>query len=305
MPYLTEPDAIRDAIDRFSHSPTLWLDTEVADYNSKNPRLSLIQILADSTDLTGERVTILDVLDQPDLTGYFITKIMLVDQIEKVFHNASYDCKFLGGKSKVKKITCTLELAKKVPYYIAPLPNYQLKTLAEYLCHFPAIDKSEQGGDWGKRPLTVAQVEYAQKDPVYTAQIHHRLLQLSHLITPDPAQENIERLTHRYWEIYQQWKIFNTEIEHLKERLKSAIIQQEAAEINGFSVSYQNRTTKKVKLAELAKVVYLSGQDSQISLSLTNDLLKELGDLAQELTIEETRQKISQLTIKQSEADLT
>ncbi|WP_286825055.1 ribonuclease D [Microcystis sp. LSC13-02] len=305
MPYLTESDAIRNAIDHFGHFPILWLDTEVADYDSKTPRLSLIQILADSTDLTGERVTILDVLDRPDLTNYFITKIMLVDRIEKVFHNASYDCKFLGGKSKVKKITCTLELAKKVPYYIAPLPNYQLKTVAECLCHFPAIDKSEQGGNWGKRPLTAAQLEYAQKDPVYTAQIHHRLLQLSHLITPDPAGENLERLTNRYWEIYQQWRILDTEMEHLKERLKSAIIQQEAAEINGFSVSYQNRTSKKVKLAELAKVVYLSGQDSQISLSLTNDLLKELGDLAQGLTIEETRQKISQLTIKQSEADLT
>ncbi|WP_228008488.1 hypothetical protein [Microcystis aeruginosa] len=93
--------------------------------------MSLIQILANSTDLTGERVTILDVLDQPDLTDYFITKILLVDWIEKVFHNASYDCKFLGGKSKVKKITCTLELAKKVPYYMATLPNYQLKTVVE------------------------------------------------------------------------------------------------------------------------------------------------------------------------------
>jgi ribonuclease D len=103
----------------------------VADYDSKTPRLSLIQILADSTDLTGERVTILDVLERLDRTDYFITKILLVDRIEKVFHNASYDCKFLGGKSKVKKITCTLELAKKVPYYIAPLLNYQLKTLAE------------------------------------------------------------------------------------------------------------------------------------------------------------------------------
>ncbi len=105
MPYLTESDAIRNAIDHFSHFPILWLDTEVADYDSKTPRLSLIQILADSTDLTGERVTILDVLDRPDLTNYFITKIMLVDRIEKVFHNASYDCKFLGGKSQVKKIT--------------------------------------------------------------------------------------------------------------------------------------------------------------------------------------------------------
>jgi ribonuclease D len=303
MLYLTEIDAIRDAIDRFSYSRILWLDTEVADYDTKNPRLSLIQILADSTDLTGERVTIVDVLDRPDLIDYFITKIMLADRIEKVFHNASYDCKFLGGKTKVKNITCTLELAKKVPYYIAPLPNYQLKTVAEYLCHFPPIDKSEQSGDWGKRPLTDSQLEYAKKDPVYTAQIHHRLLQLSHLITPDPALENIPKLTNRYWEIYQKWQILDTEIAHLKERLKSAIIQQEASEINGFSVKYQNRTTKKVQLSELAKVIYQSGQDSQISLSLTNDLLKELGDLAQELTIEESCQKISQLTIKQSAED--
>jgi ribonuclease D len=304
MLYLTEIDAIRDAIDHFSHSPILWLDTEVADYDTKNPRLSLIQILTDSTDLTGAQVVILDVLDRPDIINYFITKIMLVDQIEKVFHNASYDCKFLGGKTKVKNIICTLELVKKVPYYIAPLPNYKLKTVAEYLCHFPSIDKSEQSGDWGKRPLTEAQLEYARKDPVYTAQIHHRLLQLSHLITPDPARENINQLTNRYWEIHQQWKILDTEVTHLKERLKSAIIKQETGEINGLSVSYQNRTTKKVKLAELAKVVYLSGQDSQISLSLTNDLIRELGDLAKDLTIEETCQKISQLTIKQSEDDL-
>lgn len=101
MPYLTESDAIRNAIDHFSHFPILWLDTEVADYDSKTPRLSLIQILADSTDLTGEGVTILDVLERPDLTDYFITKILLVDRIEKVFHNASYDCQFLGGKGKV------------------------------------------------------------------------------------------------------------------------------------------------------------------------------------------------------------
>ena len=66
MPYLTESDAIRNAIDHFSHFPILWLDTEVvADYDSKTPRLSLIQILADSTDLTGERVTILDILVRP------------------------------------------------------------------------------------------------------------------------------------------------------------------------------------------------------------------------------------------------
>ncbi|MFM7712316.1 MAG: 3'-5' exonuclease [Microcystis sp.] len=38
---------------------------------------------------------------------------------------------FWAVKAKLKKITCTLELAKKVPYYIATLANYQLKTVAE------------------------------------------------------------------------------------------------------------------------------------------------------------------------------
>lgn len=55
------------------------------------PRLSLIQVLADPHDLTGESTDILDVLDRNDLVRYFVDQIMANSQIEKLFHNASYD----------------------------------------------------------------------------------------------------------------------------------------------------------------------------------------------------------------------
>ncbi|MCA1993838.1 MAG: ribonuclease D, partial [Coleofasciculus sp. S288] len=200
MPYLTITKDIRDAISNYAQAKTLWLDTEVADYQTSKPRLSLIQVLDDSTDIKGDRVSLLDVLDQPEIIAEFIEKIMLNPAIEKVFHNASYDLNFLG-KRKAQYVTCTLEMVKKIPYYLVPLPNFKLKTLAEQLCHFPAVDKTEQGGDWGQRPLLNKQLHYAKLDPVYVAHVHHRLLQLTQLINPNPATEDITALTIRYRQI--------------------------------------------------------------------------------------------------------
>ena len=138
MPYLTAASEIRSLIAEYTKAKTLWIDTEVADYKSRNPRLSLIQILDNPQDMSGDSVYLLDVLDQPDMIADFVEKIMVNPAIEKVFHNASYDLKFLGTK-KAKNITCTLEMAKKIPYYLLPLPNYQLKTLATELCKFNNI----------------------------------------------------------------------------------------------------------------------------------------------------------------------
>lgn len=111
------------------------------------------------------------------------------------------------------------------------IPNFQFKTLAEYLCDFPSIDKSEQGGDWGCRPLTPNQIHYAKMDSVYVAQVHQRLLQLAH---PNPAAEDIEALTLRYRQIEHRWKQLDTEMQQIKERLKVAMPAQNCSEINGF-----------------------------------------------------------------------
>lgn len=146
MPYLTATREIRALITQYSQERILWVDTEVADYRTKDRRVSLIQLSADANDRTGESTYILDVLEQPELVTAFVNQIMTNPQIEKVFHQATYDVQFLGG-DKAVNVSCTLKMAAKIPYYILPIPNRKLKTLAEQLCHFPDVNKDEQGGD--------------------------------------------------------------------------------------------------------------------------------------------------------------
>lgn len=176
MQYLNKPAEIRNRISQLASAKILWLDTEIADWNTSRPRLSLIQVLS-GTNLTGEYADILDVLDKPDLAKEFISQIMVNPQIEKVFHNASFDLKYLGGDS-AKNITCTLKMARKITRDRLQVSNLKLKTLATELCHFSNVDQEEQGGDWGKRSLTQKQLNYAAMDVVYLAAVHRRLLEI-------------------------------------------------------------------------------------------------------------------------------
>lgn len=181
--YLTQPAPIRELILNLSSAKILWLDTEVADWNTPNPRLSLIQLLADPTDINGDQAYILDVLDQPEIVIDFVSHIMVNPNIEKVFHNASFDLRYLGGKEQAKNITCTYQIAKKLTNKKRDNPlqvsNHKLKTLALEICNFANVDKEEQSSDWGKRPLTEKQLKYAKMDTVYLADVHRRLLEIS------------------------------------------------------------------------------------------------------------------------------
>jgi S-DNA-T family DNA segregation ATPase FtsK/SpoIIIE len=187
MFYLTKASEITQAILQLKNHSILWLDTEVANWRTSNRSISLIQALANPEDLTGEFVYILDVFNQPDLVDYFIQEIMSNSQIEKVFHNASYDLRFLN-KTLSRHVTCTLKIAKTIPLERLGTSNRKLKTLATELCGFTDVDAEEQASDWGKRPLTLKQLNYAKMDTVYLARLHHRLLQLKnpHFSLPMP-----------------------------------------------------------------------------------------------------------------------
>ncbi|MGB7442384.1 MAG: PD-(D/E)XK nuclease family protein [Coleofasciculaceae cyanobacterium] len=182
MAYLTEADDIRAIISQFTSAKTIWADTEVADWDTPNPRLSLIQILADPADLTGDRAYILDVLDKPELVADFVNQIMANSQIEKVFHFASYDLQYVGGNGQAKNVTCTFKLVNKLTKKRRRNPlvvsNKKLKTLAVELCQFSQVDTEQQTSDWGQRPLTEQQLKYAKMDTVYLAHVHRRLLEI-------------------------------------------------------------------------------------------------------------------------------
>ncbi|MBW4635204.1 MAG: PD-(D/E)XK nuclease family protein [Iphinoe sp. HA4291-MV1] len=179
MQYLTQATEIRSQILKFASAQTLWLDTEIADWDTYYPKLSLIQVLAEPTNLRIDSVFILDVLNKPDLAVDFINQVIANPQIEKVFHNASFDLRYLGGKLG-QNVTCTLKLARKITRQVLQVSNLQLKTLAAELCQFSDVDKEEQGSDWGKRPLTQKQLHYAAMDTVYLAAVHRRLWEISH-----------------------------------------------------------------------------------------------------------------------------
>ncbi len=322
MPYFTDPQKIKPIIAKYAQAKILWLDTEVADYQTSKPRLSLIQVLDNSTNitenylsdkpsyttkkavantpvsalsLTAEQVCILDVLNQPKLVDEFIKTIMVNSEIEKVFHNASYDLRLLG-KGKAKNISCTLEMAKKLPYSLVPLPNHKLQTLVEKLCYLPAVDKTEQESDWGRRPLTTNQLNYAKMDPVYVAQVHQRLLEL---IEPDPAQEDIEALILRYRQIEERWKQLDAEVSYIKDRIKAAMQAQKVSNQAGFKLASSKRTTKKVPFEQLANLTQSLGIELDLSVTLTKALQQELGEAIKELPVQEEVSTSWRLSIEQ------
>ncbi|MGF1491274.1 MAG: DNA translocase FtsK [Microcoleaceae cyanobacterium] len=186
MFYLTQDSDIRQCITYLKNHKTIWLDTEVADWHTPNKRLSLIQATIDPNDLSGQSAYLMDVLDCPHLIHEFIQQIMVDPKIQKVFHNASYDLQFLD-KNQSKNIICTLKLAKIIPLETLGTPNRKLKTLAVGLCGFSNIDVTEQSSDWGQRPLTQQQLNYAKMDVVYLAQVHRRLLELKHPNSMSPT----------------------------------------------------------------------------------------------------------------------
>lgn len=299
MPYLTDTEQIKAVINQLSSAQILWIDTEVADYKSQ-PRLSLIQVLTTVNDQTDDHFYLLDVLDKTELISHFIDVIMINPAIEKVFHNANYDLKLLG-KKQAKTVTCTLETAKKIPYYLLPVPNYQLKTLATTLGNFSNIDKQEQSSDWGQRPLTKKQLEYAKMDLVYLANIHQHLLQLQAKSSPDPTTENLDTLATRYQEIAEQWKLLDSEITHIQERLKQAMKTQQISETDSFKLTSSQRKTLKTSLTELSELIQTQNLDFDFPITLTQALQKQLGKTLEQLPTQEEKTTIWRLISKSKE----
>jgi ribonuclease D len=137
MLYLKDADEIIAILAKYVEARMLWIDTEIADFLTRSPKLSLIQILDNLSDHTGQNVTILDILEQPEVVDIFVKKIMLNPAIEKVFHHANYDLKYLG-KTKAKNVTCTLEMAKK---FLTIFCHYLVCRLKLWQKHFVIFQK--------------------------------------------------------------------------------------------------------------------------------------------------------------------
>ncbi len=299
MAYFSEPADIRDLIADYAQMKCLWLDTEVADCFTRQPRLSLIQISHVADDLEGDRSSVLDVLDRSDLVAEFVNAIMSNPRIEKVFHNASFDLRYLGG-AQATNVTCTLKMARKMPVQLLPVQNHKLKTLAEHFIPNVTVDKSEQVSDWARRPLTANQLFYAQMDVVYLAQIHQKLLKLQdQTASIDPMIDNVAELSCYYQELENRLKPLLMERDQLKERLQTAMTAQKLTETADYKLQTQNRTTQKISLAEL-KALSLDHLDQDIQIPLSKELQAQLGDLVEKLSIAVEQTQFISLKMKKS-----
>lgn len=258
MHYLTDPAEIYQQISQLAKCKSLWLDTEIADWNTPCPRLSLIQVLANPTDLIGEFAYIFDVLDKPDISTYFISQIMVDAQIQKVFHNADFDLKYLG-KNSAKNVTCTFKVAKKIGHRILQTTNLKLKTLAVELCHFSDVDKEGGASDWGKRPLCEKQLKYAAMDTVYLAAVHRRLMELS---DPDAVSS-----------------IFNNNFDNTTPNILHDMANPESEN--------SSLTPTKLRLAfECPRIFYLNHRFNNKSLFIPEGLIGGIGNVFHKLADE-------------------
>ena len=138
----------------------IWIDTETADWNTRSPRLSLVQLR-----LGNGSIHVLDVLSPEMAAAYhstFAPRVIAAPRITKWAHYARFERRILGADF-VQGLHCTFELARRVPYHRLPLRSLRLAALVHHL-HGTAVDKTLQRADWGQRPLSAEQLDYAAWD---------------------------------------------------------------------------------------------------------------------------------------------
>ena len=267
------------ALERLRDCDRLWVDTETADWRGGNGRLSLIQVLADGVEPHTGEVLFFDVLDKPDLTQLFVERVMADASIEKVFHNAIYDLRYLGD-DEAENVFCTLQAARSLPSSEVSLPRrLTLKALAEHFRLAKKVSKTEQTSDWGLRPLTDRQLRYAALDVVYLRGVHLELLALRDSLEA-PAEANIADIERRLLEVEPEYQRLKAAHDYLRDLLKRAMDTQGIATSEHYSLSRSEWQPMDVSLAALAKLVVEHGIDSDVTTRLSRSTLAALGPIA-------------------------
>jgi ribonuclease D len=181
--------------DLVARQQRIWIDTELADWDTPNPRLSLIQLR-----LEDGSIHVVDVLSPEMAAAYqetFAPMVIAAPHIEKWAHYARFERRVFGP-DVVRGLNCTFELARGLPYYHLPLRSLKLATLVHHLFG-QAIDKSYQKADWGHRPLSAEELDYAAWDPEWCYRIHQGLESLAQ--SWDPATDDPVAIQRRYVDI--------------------------------------------------------------------------------------------------------
>ncbi|MGI9106371.1 MAG: hypothetical protein ACR2G4_08995 [Pyrinomonadaceae bacterium] len=153
--------ALTALVARMDAAPALALDIETVNWwNREAERVALIQLaFREGRHL---RVALIDALAGFELEP--LRPTLELSTMTKAIHNAAYDAVRLSRHYSIRPapIHDTMLTARR-----SGEKRYSLRAQAE--AHLGVqIDKSEQRGDWGRRPLTTKQLRYAALDAACT-----------------------------------------------------------------------------------------------------------------------------------------
>ena len=144
--------SLKDMVDDLSTHSQIAVDTESNSLHAYRERVCLIQFSG------GEKDYLVDPLALDDLSP--LAPLFANPNIEKIFHAAEYDliCMSRDFGFEFANLFDTMQAARILGYKFVGLDNI----LAEKFSI--KVDKRHQKADWGARPLTSAQLDYARMD---------------------------------------------------------------------------------------------------------------------------------------------
>lgn len=157
--WVDQPSTFEKMIADLSKQSRIAVDTESNSLHAFREQVCLVQFSTPDTDY------ILDPFVFDELNA--LAPLFSDPKIEKIFHAAEYDliCLKRDFNFQFANIFDTMYAARVLGYQFVGLDNM----LADKLD--VKVDKKHQKADWGARPLTAAQIDYARFDTHYLFQL--------------------------------------------------------------------------------------------------------------------------------------
>lgn len=150
--WVDKPDAFNHMVAELSAQSRIAVDTESNSLHAYRERVCLIQFSTPKNDY------VVDPFAIADLSA--LSPVFKNPKIEKIFHAAEYDliCMKRDFGFEFANLFDTMQASRVLGYQFVGLDNllaekFQVK-----------MDKRHQKADWGARPLTPAQIDYARLD---------------------------------------------------------------------------------------------------------------------------------------------
>jgi ribonuclease D len=162
MSIVTSTEVLAAACDRLSAHDFVTVDTEFLRETTFWPKLCVIQIAS-----TDEAVVVDALAPGIDLSPFFA--LMRDEAVTKVFHAARQDIEIIWNLSRtIPTPLFDTQVAAMVCGYGDQVAYGEL---VQNICHV-TVDKSSRFTDWGRRPLSDAQIAYATADVTHLRDVY-------------------------------------------------------------------------------------------------------------------------------------